>query len=82
MSDEAKKPPLFDTFGYRKDEPKPVYKTYGLLRVKEGMWTVIECTHRGGITLEFKALITPTTKLQAVETYKVALARYIASAFD
>jgi hypothetical protein len=73
---------LFEQLGYTKDEPRPTYKTYGLLKVKGNMWTVIEASFRGGYTLEIRHLCEPTTKMFAIETYKVALARYIAGQFN
>ena len=68
--------------GYLTSDHKPVYKTIGILKVKGGLWTVIEVLMRGNMVQKTESLITPTVKALAVEKYKREIARQFLESFD
>jgi hypothetical protein len=73
---------VFEQLGYTKAENKPSYKTFGLVKVKDGLWTVVEVEMKGAFISKIKHLITPTAKSLAVEKYKREIARQFLEGFN
>ena len=73
---------LFESLGYLQSEPRPTYRTLGLIKVKDGLWTVIEVTMQGSRNIAERVLITPTVRSLAIECYKREIVKKFMEGFD